>query len=405
MDRSLEQLKPLLKTADTKIVLLVLDGLGGLPEKPGGATELESARTPHLDHLASRGICGLHEPVGTAITPGSGPGHLALFGYDPLKYQIGRGVLSALGSGFDLTADDVAARGNFCTVDEKGRVTDRRAGRIPTDKNHQLCEKLRQISLPDVELFVQTVKEHRFLLVLRGANLSGELCDTDPQQTGVEPLEPKPTTDTPSARETTNRVTRFLSQARELLHDDHPANMLLLRGFAKLPDWPSFSEAFGLRAAAVADYPMYRGVAKLVGMETLETSGEPEAKIAHCRERWDDFDFFFVHHKQTDSRGEDGDFEAKAREIERVDAAIPALLELNPDVLVVTGDHSTPATLAEHSWHAVPTILWSRHARTDRVERFGERDCIAGGLGPRLPTKDLMPLALAHARRLEKFGA
>ncbi len=405
METKLDLIRQVKTRSDSKIVLLVMDGLGGLPIKPGGATELESARTPNLDELTLRGICGLHEPVGTGITPGSGPGHLALFGYDPLRFQIGRGVLSALGSGFDLKTGDIAARGNFCTIDNDGRVTDRRAGRISSVKNCELCERLRKIKLPNVKLFVETVKEHRFLLVLRGEQLSADICDTDPQHTDVDPIEAGATSDSEQAGATADLVRRFVREAREQLKDTHPANMVLLRGFAALPDWPTFPDVTGLRAAAIADYPMYRGVAKLVGMTELETGGDIDQKISGIQEHWSDFDFFFVHHKQTDSSGEDGDFDRKANEIEQVDAALPRLLDLRPDVLIVTGDHSTPSALGAHSWHPVPAVLWSRHCRPDRVERFGERECLRGGLGPRLPTTDLIPLALAHAQRLDKFGA
>jgi len=389
--------------AETKIVLLVMDGLGGLPTRPGGLTELETASTPNLDHLATRGICGLQQPVAPGVTPGSGPAHLSLFGYDPIRYQVGRGVLSALGIDFDLTPSDVAARGNFCTVDKQGRVLDRRAGRISSEKNRELCELLRQIELPDVELFIRTVKEYRLLLVLRGERLSGAVTDTDPQETDVRPLEPQATAE--DAERTVQLVKQFLDRAGELLADHHPANMLLLRGFSKRPDWPSMEKAYGLRAAAIAGYPMYRGVAKLVGMDVLETGPEIEEELETLEQHWDDYDFFFFHVKRIDSAGEDGDFERKVALIEEVDTHIPRLLDLEPDVLVVTGDHSTPSFLRYHSWHPVPVILWSKFCRSDHVHRFGERACMGGGLGPRIPGVDLMPLALANARRLEKFGA
>jgi len=401
MDHRLIQ--ELVTPANTKIVLLVLDGLGGLPGKPDGLTALEKADTPHLDNLAGRGICGLHEAVRAGITPGSGAGHLALFGYDPVEFRIGRGVLAALGTGFELRRNDVAARGNFCTIDEGGNVVDRRAGRIPTDKNEELCELLREIELPDVELFVEPVKEHRFLLVLRGEGLSGEVSDTDPQATGRAPLEPKPHGS--EASRTAELVGRFARQARERLAGHEPANMVLLRGFATLPEWPSFQEIYNLKAAAIASYPMYLGVARLLGIKTVDTGPSFEEKLASLREHWDEFDFFFVHVKGTDSSGEDGDFARKVREIERVDAAIPRLLELRPDVVIVTGDHSTPAVLRAHSWHPVPVVLWSEYCRSDPVKRFGERACVEGGLGPHFPATDLMPLALANALRLEKFGA
>jgi len=393
----------LIRPAETKIVLLVLDGVGGLPTEPGGLTELEAAHTPNLDDLAARGICGLQQPVGPGITPGSGPGHLALFGYDPIRYQIGRGVLSALGIDFDLKADDVAARGNFCTLDDDGRVADRRAGRIPTEKNEELCALLRKIALPGVEVFVETVKEYRLLLVLRGKGLSGELADTDPQQVGEGPLEPEPLS--AEAERTAGLVKEFVGQAWQVLADHHPANMILLRGFSKLPDWPSFEQVFGLRPAAIAAYPMYRGVAKLVGMDVLATGATVDEEMEALEAHWEDYDYFFLHVKPIDSAGEDGDFGRKVRLIEEVDTVVPRLMALEPSVLLVTGDHSTPSLLKYHSWHPVPVILWSRQCRTDDVDRFGERACIDGGLGPRIPAADLMPLALANAMRLEKFGA
>lgn len=399
----LEFLQPLLKEADTKIVLLVLDGLGGLPFEEHEETPLEAASTPNLDALAARSICGLHVPVGSGITPGSGPGHLALFGYDPTTYQIGRGVLSALGVEFDLQPGDIAARGNFCTLDDQGRVTDRRAGRISTEKNEELCAILQQIELPDADVIVQTIKEHRFLLVLRGDNLASDLSDTDPQATGVPPHAPRPASE--RAWHTADLVRGFLEQVRELLADHHPANMVLLRGFAGLPDWPMFSQAFGLRGLAIAAYPMYRGVARLLGMDVATAPDDLEREFELLADHWQDYDFFFVHVKQTDSAGEDGDYERRIHLIEQADDLLPRLTDLNPDVLIITGDHSTPAALRAHSWHPVPVLLASPHCRPDAVQHFGERACTAGGLGPRLPGAHLMPLALAHALRLEKFGA
>jgi 2,3-bisphosphoglycerate-independent phosphoglycerate mutase len=399
----LDFIRQLIDPNDTKIVLLVLDGVGGLPMETEGLTALEAAETPNLDMLAARSICGLHQPVAAGITPGSGPGHLSLFGYDPIRYQVGRGVLSALGIGFDLTPRDVAARGNFCTLDDEGRVADRRAGRIPSEKNRELCELLRQIELPNVELFVETVKEYRLLLVLRGDGLSGQIADTDPQDVGERPLEPKPLGS--EAEETAQLVQQFLDQARDILADRHPANFMLLRGFAQRPNWPSMEEVFGLRAAAIAAYPMYRGVAQLTGMEVLESGTEVEEEFDTLEANWDDFDFFFVHIKRIDSAGEDGDFDRKVALIEEADAMVPRLLDLGPDVVIVTGDHSTPAKMKYHSWHPVPALIWSETCRPDGVARFGERACMTGGLGPRFPATDLMPLALAHADRLEKFGA
>ena len=399
----LDFIRGLLRPAETKIVFLVMDGLGGLPVAAGGPTELEKARTPNLDGLAAEGICGLHEPIAAGITPGSGPSHLALFGYDPVKYQVGRGVLAALGTDFDLQPGDVAARGNFCTVDSEGRVTDRRAGRISTEQNRKLCAMLDKIELPGVEVFVRTVKEHRFLLVLRGQGLCGELADTDPQQVGRKPLAVKALSK--AAEHTASLVSRFIEEAAKVLADSHPANMVLVRGFSQKPDWPTMSEAFGLKAAAIAAYPMYRGLGKLIGMDVLPTGTELEEEFETLKANWDKYDFFYLHVKPIDSAGEDGDFDRKVEWIEKVDALVPDLVRLKPDVLVVTGDHSTPSALKSHSWHPVPVLLWSADCRRDPVTSFGERACMAGGLGANIAAVNLMPLALANAGRLEKFGA
>ncbi|MDH4135793.1 MAG: 2,3-bisphosphoglycerate-independent phosphoglycerate mutase, partial [Anaerolineae bacterium] len=350
---------------DSKIVMLVVDGLGGLPVEPGGPTELEAARTPSLDRLAAGSLCGLSVPIGPGITPGSGPAHLALFGYDPLKYEIGRGVLEALGIGFDLHDEDVAARGNFCTVDEKGLITDRRAGRIPTEKNVELVNLLGGTKLPGVHIFVETVKEYRFVLVLRGEGLEGGLTETDPQQLGVPPLPVKALV--PEAERTAQLFNQWIAQAREILADQHPANMVNLRGLAKNPGLPSMGEIYGLHAAAIASYPMYRGVAKLVGMDVLDTGETLEEEVETLQAHFADYDFFFVHVKKTDSAGEDGDFERKVSILEHVDELVPAILDLKPEVLVVTGDHSTPALLRSHSWHPVPTLLHSCYCRADQT--------------------------------------
>jgi len=401
MDHSF--IKHLAKPADTKIVLMIIDGLGGVERKKNGPTELEAARTPNLDTLAAEGICGLHTPAGPGITPGSGPAHLAVFGYDPVQHQVGRGVLSGLGIDFDIQPGDIACRGNFCTVDEQGRVTDRRAGRIPTEMNEELCELLRTIEIPGTELFVKTVKQYRFLLVIRGLESSHKVADTDPQEVGKKPLEPEPLC--AEAEKTANTASEFILKASDVLADSSPANMVLLRGFSSLPDWDSFTDVFGVKAAAIAGYPMYRGVSKLIGMEVLETGDKPEEEIGVLESNWNDFDFFYVHIKLTDSAGEDGDFDRKVSVIEEVDTLIPRITALNPDVIAVTGDHSTPAVLKYHSWHPVPVIIHSDHCRRDNAKEFSERACMAGGLGPRFPAVDIMPIILANAMRLNKFGA
>ena len=397
-----DQIKELAKSSPSSIVLLAIDGLGGLPRPETGKTELEEATTPNLDFVAANGICGLADPIAPGITPGSAPGHLALFGYDPLRFTIGRGVLEALGIGFDLRESDIAARGNFCTVDERGLVLDRRAGRISTETCSRLCQLLGAIPLSDVELFMAPVKEHRFVAVFRGQGLSSQLTDSDPQQVGL-PLKPIIAL-SEQAKKTASLANEFVARAKEALAHSEPANMILLRGFSAHPRFPLFSEIYKLKPAAIAAYPMYRGLAQVVGMEILETGDAIEDEFDTLIRHYGEYDFFYLHIKQTDSAGEDGDFERKARIIEQVDALLPRLLALEPDVLIIASDHSTPAVLKSHSWHPVPFLLYSKWCQPDAVREFSERACAAGALG-RFPATQIMPLALAHALKLEKFGA
>ncbi len=395
-------IRDLRKDNGSKIVLLVGDGLGGLPLEPGGKTELETAKTPNLDALAQRGTLGLSTPVLPGIAPGSGPGHLGLFGYDPLEFKIGRGVLEALGIDFELGPNDVAIRGNFCTLDAAGNITDRRAGRIASDIGAKLCEKLDQIKIPGVEVFVRPVKEYRLVIVFRAEGLGGNVHDTDPQATGVPPLTAEARTD--CSKKTAEVANEFLRQAREILKDDAPANFLTLRGIDKLPAIPTFEEVYGLRAGAIAVYPMYRGLARLVSMTVLDAGQTLDDQMARLKAEWDNYDFFFIHFKYTDSTGEDGNFAAKVQRTEELDGCIPQIMELKPDVLIVTGDHSTPAKMKSHSWHPVPTMLVADHARFDGSKEFGETACRFGGLG-QFEAKYLMMLAMAHAGRLDKYGA
>jgi len=396
-------LKELITPAQTKIVMLIIDGLGGLPREPGGKTELETACTPNLDALAAQSALGLTQPAGPGITVGSGPGHLAIFGYDPIEYEIGRGALEALGVDFELGPDDLAARGNFCTVDANGLLVDRRAGRLPTEISRGLAQILRTIDVQGAEYFVEPVKEHRFVFVMRAPGLSAALSETDPLKVGVEPLPVRALQ--PEAEQSACLLNKFIAQARRLLADKQPANMITLRGFAKLPALPTYSDLYGLKAAAIAVNGMYRGVARLAGMEVLHVDGDTLAdEFSALRNRWEDFDFFFVHVKNTDTFGESGDFEGKVGAIEAVDAHIPCLMALEPDVIIVGGDHSSPAVLKSHSWHPVPVLLYSKYVRPDGVTKFGERACLRGSLGI-LPAKDIMPLALANAGRMIKWGA
>ena len=399
-------LDTLISKNNSKIIYVILDGLGGLPQKVGGKTELETANTPHMDKLATEGSLALLDPIGPGMTPGSGPAHLALFGYDPIEDNVGRGILSALGVDFPITQKDVCARLNFCTIDSNGNVTDRRAGRIPTDLNEKLCNKLQDsITLSDgIEFFLRTESEHRALLVIRGEDLGGNIDDTDSQKTGVPPL-PAQGKDGPS-KKAAQYVNEFLDEAKQVLKDESPANFILARGFAKHEPLPTMEERFGIKCAAIAQYPMYRGLARLVGMEVLSRPESYDKMYDQLVENYDAYDFFFIHFKKTDSYGEDGNFESKVKVIEEVDTWIKKLNNLNPEVLLVTGDHSTPAVLKSHSWHPVPALLHCRngYGRIDQTTSFGETACGQGGLG-RMLMKDIILEVLASAGRIMKFGA
>lgn len=390
---------------ERRIVFLILDGLGDLPYGQRPLTPLEAAKKPNIDALLPQASCGLFDPVEPGITPGSGPGHLALFGYDPRRHIIGRGVLEALGIDFPLGPDDVAARFNFCTLDKNRNITDRRAGRIGDDENRRIVEKLNsRIKVPGpVEVMVRSVSEHRGLVVLRGAGLGGHVADTDPQAIGVAPLPARGLDDSSVA--TARLLDQFVGEAERVLTDEPKANGLLLRGIDKRPKTPSLQERFKLNPIAIATYPMYRGLARLVGMNVLEPPKELAATMSVPVSVGKEFDFLFIHVKYTDKAGEDGDYDRKVAVIEEVDRRLPDLMKANPDVLVITGDHSTPASLKAHSWHPVPVLLYAPGTvRPDGLRSFGERECQRGGLG-RYQMRHLLPLSLAHAMKLAKFGA
>ncbi len=400
-NKLIEQIEQLAETTDSKIVLLVVDGLSGIPDM-SGKTELETANIPNLDALAKDSICGVTDPISPGITPGSGPAHLSLFGYDPLDYKIGRGLLEALGIDFPLEAGDLAVRGNLATMDKNGRITDRRAGRISTEENVKVCKLLEGIEIDGIKALVKPVKDHRVVIVFRGKGLDDSLSETDPQREGLAPLPIKPLG--PLAAETAGIVTRFIEEVKKRLSHSFPANMILLRGFAKSQKLPSFQERYKLNAAAIASYPMYRGLARLAGMEILPVGGSLNDEFDCLKQNLDKYDFFYLHVKWTDSAGEDGNFKKKVAVLEEVDSYIPGLLELNPDVLIVTGDHSTPAVLKGHSWHPVPIILHGKYTGSDDVARFSEKECVRGGIG-RIPAMQVMPLAMANALKLKKYGA
>jgi len=395
----------LAQTNERRIVFLIMDGLGDLPFGNRPDTPLEAARKPNIDALLPQSCLGLFDPVEPGITPGSGPGHLGLFGYDPRHHLIGRGVLEALGIDFPLGPEDVAARFNFCTLDAQRRIIDRRAGRISDDENRRVVAKLNaglKITGP-VEVIVRSVSEHRGLVVLRGPELGGDVTDTDPQKEGVVPL-PAKALDADS-RESAMLLEKFVGEAERLLQDEPKVNGVLLRGIDKKPPIRSMKDRFKLNPVAIATYPMYRGLARLVGMTVLDPPRDLAATMSVPATIGTEYDFLFVHVKYTDKAGEDGDYDRKVAVIEEVDRRLPDLMKAKPDVLVITGDHSTPAALKEHSWHPVPALLYApRTVRPDRSRSFGESACIQGGLG-RHAMRHLLPLAMAHASKLAKFGA
>ena len=402
-----EVYRSLLVANDSKLALVVLDGLGDIATKGTGfRTPLEAARTPNLDALAKRSAIGRMTPVAPGITPGSGPGHLGLFGYDPLEFEVGRGVIEALGLGIDLKHGDVAARANFCSLDSKGIVTDRRAGRIDTKVCEAQCAllagKIKKID--DVEVIIKAGKGHRFVVVFRGKGLEGPLTDTDPHREGLPIAPVKPLAKSAGATKAAKIVAEFYKQALPLLKNCKPANGFLLRGIAHQPKIPTFEERYGLKAAAIAVYPMYKGLAQLVGMKKVQGPNTVQQELEAAVDALKAYDFVFVHVKGTDMAGEDGNFDAKVKAIEEADAALATLLAAKPTVLAITGDHSTPVPVKGHSWHPQPVMISSEIAGWDGQERFTERTANQGSLGI-FEAKYLIRFMQANARRLDKFGA
>ena len=396
-----EELRDCYTNTPSKMVLLVVDGLGGLAHPDTGRSELETANIPNLDALAQVSACGLTTPVLPGVAPGSGPGHLALFGYDPLKHMIGRGALEALGIDVELQPGDVAARGNFCTVDADGLLLDRRAGRIPTELSAPICERLDRIEFEGVQVDVFPVQDYRFVLRLRGEGLSEAVSETDPQREGVAALPVRALNS--GAERTAVLVNEFVTKAAQLMSEEDRANMLLLRGFAQMPSLPPMGDVYRMNPAAIAAYPMYRGLATVAGMTVIPTGRHFSDEVETLRQSFDSHDFFFIHYKPADAAGEDGDFDAKVEKLEELDPLIPAIRELEPDVLMVAGDHATPAITAGHSWHPVPFMLHSQLTRGEGIPAFNERECRQGSIGS-IPATNVMLLGMSHAGKMAKYG-
>ena len=398
----MEILESCISANNKKIILIVVDGLGGLPKN--GKTELETANTSNLDKLAKKSSLGLTIPVDVGITPGSGPAHLALFGYDPIKNQIGRGVLEAVGVGLEIGPDDLCVRANFATIDKNGIITDRRAGRIATEENQRICSKLSEKipKINDVEIIIRPGKEHRFVIVFRGKDLSSDLTESDPQKEDKAPLKIFPIKH--EAARSSQIVNQFIEKASVIIKKELKANYMLLRGFAHNPNLIPMSDLYKINPAAIATYPMYKGIARLVGMNVLESSETWESEIETLSIYIIAHDFFYVHFKEVDMEGEDGDFDGKVKLIEKFDNLLPQILKLNFDVLAITSDHSTPAILKSHSWHPNPFLLYSPYAHTDGVETFSEKSCANGSLGL-FPQIKVMQLLLANSLKLKKYGA
>lgn len=399
---TLELVESISVPSPSKVIVIAVDGLGGLPDPETGKTELETAATPNMDSLAFEGNCGLMVPVRPGIIPGSLPGHLAIFGFDPLIYSIGRGAMEAIGINFDLQADDVVARGNFATVNEENVIIDRRANRINTEKATELCQLLDGIEIEGVETIVRPLKDYRFIVVFRGNGLASAVSDSDPLVNGVKARPIMPLNE--PAEKTADLANKFVAQARERLKNHYPANMILLRGFSKRPQFPSMPEIYKIKTAAISTFPLYRGLAELIGIDVIDTGDTMDEEVSILEKHYKDYNVFFLHIKQVDTAGEDGDFSRKVRLIEEVDQVVGRVLNLNPDVIVIASDHSTPAIMALHSWHPVPVLIHSKWCRPDKITKFSENNCQKGGLG-RFYATQLMPQIMAYAMKLGKFGA
>ena len=396
----IKNFQTLTRYTDSKILLLVIDGLGGLPHNQTSKTELESANIPNLDKLTQESTTGIATPIQPGITPGSGPGHMSLFGYNPIKYVIGRGVLEAIGSGIKLSKKDIAVRGNFCTIDNQGVITDRRAGRISDSDASKLIQSLSQIKVDGAHITIKHLKNHRFVLVLSGSDLNTDITPTDPLLNNL-PIN-QASSNSPQSRKTATIINKFTQLSLDILKNETLANGIILRGFSQNLSVPKISDVYHINPIGISLYPAYRGIATMLGMKVTNQGVDFSDLIKIVRNNFNDFNFFYLHYKDTDSAGEDGDFDKKVFSLEKLDTFIPELRSIGFDVFTITGDHSTPSILSSHSWHPVPILINSNIPTSDESIHFTELECKNGDIG-RIHATDIMPLTLAYAKKLIKF--
>ena len=403
------QVEDLVQETESRIVLLVIDGVGDIPHPDHGfKTPLEVAKTTNLDKLAKKSVLGRLVPVHYGITPGSGPGHLGLFGYDPRNYVLGRGVMEALGLDIQLFPSDVAARGNFVTLDSNGTIINRRGGkgdeRLKTEETARRVELLtsKVDKILSIEILVTGGLDHRFVAIFRGREMRSNMTDSDPQKEG-QPILKIRALDS-NSQISAQIANEFILRANRALADYEYGNGIVLRGFSKRPNWPSMKQRFKLNCCAIAEYPMYRGLAQVLGMDKVSAGPTPKEAFQAYVDNYKKYTFFFIHVKKSDSYGESGQFENKVKVIEEVDAALPTLFEKMPECLVITGDHSTPVYMKSHSWHPVPLLIHSDVCGADQAKKFTENECNIGGLST-FPSRHLMNVILANAGKLSKYGA
>ena len=404
-----------------KTFFVICDGLGDRPiPKLGRKTPLEYAKTPNLDAIARRGIIGAMNTIDIGVRPGSDTAHMAIFGYDPHVYYTGRGPFETAGLRMEHKDGDICFRVNMGTVDDTLHIIDRRAGRI--GDTSAFARELNGMKIDGVEFFVKAGTGYRMGMIMRGKKLSTHITDIDPGHVGKGVRMCEATDDTSEAKRTAKILNTFVSRAHKLLkrmpvnidrqkNGLPQANYLLVRGAGVYPKLPRFFDKYGLRAACFAGAGLYKGIARLIGMDVVHVpgaTGKPDsnirAKVETAIKHRKDYDFFFIHFKGADSCGEDGDVEGKIAYIEKIDDAVAPLLKLKNSLVVITADHSTPCTIKSHSADDVPIVIMGDEVRDDDVHEFSERTCAKGRMG-HIKGMHVMPIILDLMGIAEKFGA